>query len=99
MLDKKAVDNLAALIKLELSEEEKALYAKQLETVLKYVAELQNAPDFQRDYSKLEKTLGQDDIVEELSQEDLNLLTEQFPQKEHSYLQVPAILQKNKNIK
>lgn len=99
MLDKKAVDNLAALIKLELSEEEKALYAEQLESVLKYVAELQNAPDFERDYSKLEKTLGQDDIIEELSQEDQSLLVDQFPQKEHSYLQVPAILQENKKFK
>lgn len=47
MIDRETVDKLAALSRIELSEEEKDKIAKDLESILGYVAELKNAPKYE----------------------------------------------------
>ena len=52
MIDKKKIEHLAKLARIELSEEEKASFTKQVETILKFVSTLQQVdtigiePDF-----------------------------------------------------
>ncbi len=98
MLNKSTVDNLAKLARLNLSEEEKVKYSKQLSDIIKYVDKIQKAPDNYLNYNEMKQTMGQTDLVEEVSVEDRKLLVDQFPRKQHNYLQVPAVFKENKNI-
>ena len=47
MIDRATIDKLASLSRIELSEEEKVKIAKDLESILSYVAELKNAPKYE----------------------------------------------------
>ncbi|MEK7066270.1 MAG: Asp-tRNA(Asn)/Glu-tRNA(Gln) amidotransferase subunit GatC [Patescibacteria group bacterium] len=47
MIDRATIDKLAMLSRIELSEEEKVKIAKDLESILGYVAELKNAPRYE----------------------------------------------------
>ena len=98
MINKETVDNLAKLARLELSEEEKSKYSKQLSEVIKYIEQIQKAPEHLLNYNEMKQTMGRVDLVDEVILEDRKLLTDQFPRKQHDYLQVPAVFKKNKNI-
>ena len=47
MIDRATIDKLASLSRIELSDEEKDKIAKDLESILGYVAELKNAPKYE----------------------------------------------------
>ena len=98
MLDKAAVEKLAQLVRLDLSDAEKLVYSEQLAEIVKYVETLQKAPDFSINLNDMPQTAGEADELEEISVEDRKLLIEQFPQQEHDYLQVPAVFKENKGI-
>lgn len=99
MLDKAAVEKLAQLVKLELSDAEKLVYSEQLAEIVNYVEQLQAAPDFSINDNEMPQTMGHPDELEEISEEDRKLLLEQFPQSQQGYLQVPAVFKENKGIK
>jgi len=47
MIDRATIDKLAMLSRIEMSEDEKVGIAKDLESILGYVAELKNAPKYE----------------------------------------------------
>lgn len=93
-LDKEAIDSIAKLSKLTLSEPEKKQYAEQLSTVLDFVEQLKDVDtDTVTETTQvtgLEDVMREDvsvDCPEDLKEGILN----QFPEKEGDLLKVKAV--------
>ncbi|MBT3419373.1 MAG: Asp-tRNA(Asn)/Glu-tRNA(Gln) amidotransferase subunit GatC [Candidatus Magasanikbacteria bacterium] len=98
-LTEKDIEKIALLARLELSEEEKTMYAGQLSVVLDYVEMLNEV-----DTTMVEETcqvtgledVFREDEVEEESNETKEKIIEQFPQKVGRLLKVQAVFDKRK---
>ncbi|MFH1286822.1 MAG: Asp-tRNA(Asn)/Glu-tRNA(Gln) amidotransferase subunit GatC [Candidatus Magasanikbacteria bacterium] len=93
-LDKEAIENIASLTRLELSEPEKAMYAEQLSAILDYIERLSEVnTDSTRETSQV---TGLEDIVREDKAKDCpaevkKRILNQFPEKENNLLKVKAV--------
>ena len=79
MITIKDVEHVAKLARLELTEDEKQLYTKQLGDVLKYVDQMNE--DFYN-------VMREDKVVQEISKEDLMA---NAPEEENGFFKVPKI--------
>lgn len=90
-MDIKDVGNLAELAKIDLSEEEKQEIRKDMDGILEYVKQIEKVevPDMAPVYSQ--KNVWREDKLE---QRDFSreLLVEQFPDQQDSFLKVKKIL-------
>ncbi|HYC83347.1 MAG TPA: Asp-tRNA(Asn)/Glu-tRNA(Gln) amidotransferase subunit GatC [Candidatus Paceibacterota bacterium] len=92
MLTPQDIDNLAALGRLALSEDEKTAIAKDLESILGYVSELSNAPAGQAaDVYASTNVMREDGAPHEAGVHTEALLAE-APKREGGYLKVKQIL-------
>ena len=82
MITIKDVEHVAKLARLELTEEEKELYTKQLGDVLKYVDQMNEV-----DTSNV-KPMREDKVVQEISKE---ALMSNAPEVEGDFFKVPKI--------
>ena len=94
MIDKKTVEHIARLAQLELSEEEKELYTKDLGSVLDYVKQLNNA-----DTESVEPTsflvpehnpLREDAALESLSKDET---LSNGPNVKNGFFAIPKVIQ------
>ena len=92
MITVKDVEHVAKLARLELTEEEKELYTKQLGDVLKYVDQMNEV-----DTSNVKpmtqvidfcNVMREDKVVQEISKEDLMA---NAPEEENGFFKVPKI--------
>ena len=88
------IDNIANLARLDLSEEERHLYAKQISTVLGFV-EMLNELDTDEVVETCQVTgledVFREDIVEGRSAETRERLLSQFPSRKGDLLEVKAV--------
>lgn len=93
-LSKQEVENIARLARIGVSEEESALYAEQLSSVLEYVHQLRevNTDNFDYHYqvADLENVMD-DDEVHESTEEVRNALLGAMPQRVGDYLKVKGV--------
>ena len=93
-LQKKEIEHIAKLARIELTQEEKGLYSKQLSDILGYINELQkldisNVADVGQ-ITGLENQLAKDKVVEcGISKEDL---FKNAPDTKDGYIKVKSVL-------
>ncbi|GEM_PF-7066652 len=98
-MDKKEVERLAAMIKLDLSEAEISEYTKQLDKVLEYLDKLQAVPPQAINYADWPSTQGQKDEASNSDSDLRRALTSQFSKETLEHLEVPAVFSENKEFK
>jgi len=95
MLTKKDIDNLADLARIDLTEEEKTKLQKDMESILGYVSELQEAPsvteNHQPDQYYLKNVMREDDVPNE-SGADSEKILEEAPKRRDNLFVVKKIL-------
>lgn len=95
-LDKKEIQHIANLARLELTKQELELYGQQLSDVLKYIDQLQEIdvagvePTAQ--VTGLENVLREDE-VKDWDEDELRTALEQAPGREKEYIKVKRILE------
>jgi aspartyl-tRNA(Asn)/glutamyl-tRNA(Gln) amidotransferase subunit C len=95
-LDKEAIEGVARLARLDLSEDEKTIYAEQLSVVLDYVEMLEEVdtegvPETTQ-VTGLEDVVREDTVVDCLDDVRQKLI-EQFPEREGDLLKVKAVFE------
>ncbi|HPL92907.1 MAG TPA: Asp-tRNA(Asn)/Glu-tRNA(Gln) amidotransferase subunit GatC [bacterium] len=98
-MDKKDVERLAAMIKLDLSEAEISEYTKQLDAILGYLDKLQGVPPQAINYADWPSTQGQSDEAINSDGDLRRALTGQFSKETLEHLEVPAVFSENKEFK
>ena len=98
-MDKKTIERLSAMIKLDLSENEISEYTGQLESVLDYLKQLQAVPAQAINYAEWPSTQGQADEVLNSDGALRQALTSQFSKEGLGHLEVPAVFKENKEFK
>lgn len=93
-LEKSEVEHVAALARIELTEQEKEKYSKELGAILTYVEELDKAPtssiDSIEQISGLENIVREDNIAESLSNEEA---LKNAPDKENGFIKTKKIFE------
>ena len=95
MIDKQQVEHIAKLARIELTEEEKERFMKELSSILDYVNQLNKV-----DTSKIEgipqvtglENIVREDIEDKIRDKKYKLLSE-APKRKGDYIQVPKILE------
>lgn len=98
-MDKKAVERLAAMIKLDLSEAEIQEYSQQLDKILDYLGRLQSVPAQAINYGEWPSTQGHADEVLNSDHALRQALKKQFSKDGLGHLEVPAVFKENKEFK
>lgn len=95
MLERKDIDNLANLARIALSDTEKDKLQKDMESILGYVSELQNAPSLDEEHKPddyyLRNVMREDDEAFESGLETEIILNE-APKKRDNFFVVKKIL-------
>ena len=97
MLNKKQLEHLAQLSRLELSENDKSRFLKQLKDIFKFVSMLQKVDTKNIESTRQaikNKTIWRQDVVEDFS--DRDALLGSAPLHEKSYIKTKPILKSNK---
>jgi len=93
-LTKKEIEHLAKLSRLELSEQEKTLYAEQLSVILNYIEQLNevNTKEIEEtcQVTGLKNVMREDEIIE-CDKEVKDKITEQFPKQKNGMLKVKQV--------
>lgn len=94
MLDKKEVEHIAQLARIELTEDEKEKFAKELGAIIEYVQELDSAPTENIEpidqISGLDNITREDEITPSISNEKV---LQNAPEKEDGFFKVKKILE------
>lgn len=94
MLDKKEVEHIAQLARIELTEDEKEKFAKELGAIIEYVQELDSAPTENIEpidqISGLDNITREDEITPSISNEKV---LQNAPEKEDGFFKVEKILE------
>lgn len=98
-MDKKEVERLSAMIKLDLSEAEIKEYSQQLDKILDYLGRLRSVPAQNINYAEWLSTQGQPDEVVLSDGVLRQSLKQQFSKESLGYLEVPAVFKENKEFK
>ena len=95
MIDKQQIEHIAKLARIELTEEEKEGFAKELSSVLDYVNQLNKV-----DTSKIEgisQVTGLENVIREDAGDKIrdkrHKLLNEVPKRKGDYIQVPKILE------
>jgi len=95
MIDKQQIEHIAKLARIELTEEEKEKFTKELSSVLDYVNQLNKV-----DTSKIEgisQVTGLENIIREDMEDKIRdkryKLLNEAPKRKGDYIQVPKILE------
>ena len=95
-LDIEAIEQIATLARLDLSKDEKTMYAEQLSVVLDYVEMLDevntDGVEETTQVTGLEDVV-REDVVEDCSKEVRDKLVEQFPERQKDLLKVKAVFE------
>ena len=96
-MDRKTVENLAALSRIELSESEKDKIASDLGAILEYVSQLKEAPvsEFKADESHI-NIMREDGDPHESAMFTEKIL-DRAPKKKEGYIVVKQIMEEKKN--
>lgn len=94
-LSVEAVQRIAKLARIELSEEEKEKYAKELSAVLGYIEQLSEVDT--ESIPVTDQVTGlvnivRDDVVEACDEKTRNKILDAFPVREGDYIKVKAVL-------
>jgi len=98
MISKKEVEHIAKLARLKISEEEKEIFQKDLSSILDYFDSLKRVetdgiePIFQPRNNLVNVRDLRKDEVGEKKEKLVGKIEDNFPNKEHGYLKVKAIL-------
>jgi len=98
MISKKEVEHIAKLARLKISEEEKEIFQKDLSSILDYFDSLKRVetdgiePIFQPRNNVVNVRDLRKDEVGEKKEKLVGKIEDNFPNKEHGYLKVKAIL-------
>jgi len=95
MIDKQQIEHIAKLARIELTEEEKEKFTKELSSVLDYVNQLNKV-----DTSKIEgisQVTGLENIIREDMEDKIRdkryKLLNEAPKRKEDYIQVPKVLE------
>jgi aspartyl-tRNA(Asn)/glutamyl-tRNA(Gln) amidotransferase subunit C len=93
MIDKKYVEKLANLSRIEISEEEKGIFIKDLDAILGYVSEVQKviADDIKPEVGRLRNVMREDGNPHESCKFTKDILKE-APNTKDGYIKVKKIL-------
>jgi len=97
-LDIEAIEQIATLARLDLSKDEKTMYAEQLSVVLDYVEMLDEVnTDGVEETTQVTglKDVVREDVVVECPKDVRDKLIEQFPEREGDLLKVKAVFTDN----
>jgi len=97
MISKEQIEHIAKLARIELTEEEKGKFTKELSSILDYFEKL-NKVDTSKiegisQVTGLEDVMREDDAPKIKGSEIRNKILEQAPRKKGDYFQVPKILE------
>jgi len=97
MIDKKTVEHIAKLARIELTEKEKEKFFKELSSILDYVEKLSKVDTSKIEgisqITGLENVMREDGLTRNKKQETRNKLLKQAPKRKGDYFKVPKILE------
>ncbi len=94
MLEIKDIEKLAKLARIELSDEQKQTYLKDVSSILGYVDQIKNAVSqgaLERKLPDL-RNVAREDVVKSESGANTETIVREFPKKEGNYLKVKKII-------
>jgi aspartyl-tRNA(Asn)/glutamyl-tRNA(Gln) amidotransferase subunit C len=92
-IDKETIKKLMELVRMDISEEEKEGLLNDLNSILKYINQLNEIPTDDIELGlEIEKIFLRDDIVWQKDKEDIIQLIDSFREKQDNKLKVPYVI-------